>query len=102
MQRSDIATRSGEEYRQLRAITIIALPFGIGLNIAFSVINGSAFPAVGIVPMILSAVLGSLMYANLLRSPSSKAHIDVALTVFYFSLLLPRWVPTISTLELAS
>jgi hypothetical protein len=35
-------------------------------------------------------VLGGLMYANLLRSPSSKAHIDLALTVFYFSLLLPR------------
>jgi hypothetical protein len=90
MQRSDTALQSGEEYRQLRAITILTLPFGIGLTLPFSVITGRSLPALGILPMVFSAVLGGLMYANLLRAPSAKAHIDVALTLVYLSLLLPR------------
>lgn len=90
MQRPDIALRSGEEFRQLRAITILMLPLGIGLIVPYAVITGLAFPAVGIAPMFFSAVLGSLMYTSVLQSRSKKAIIDVTLTVVYFSLLLPR------------
>jgi len=90
MQRPDIALRSGEDYRQLRAITILTFPFGVGLIIPYSVLLGAAFPAIGIAPMFFSTVLGTCMYTNLLRSPIKRAIIDWTLTMVYFSLLVPR------------
>ena len=90
MQRSVIAMRSGEDCRQLRAITILTFPLGLGLIIPYAVITGLAFPAVGITPMLFSTVLGSLMYGGLLRSPVKRAIIDIALTIVYFALLIPR------------
>jgi len=90
MQRSVIAMRSGEDCRQLRAITILTFPLGLGLIIPYAVITGLAFPAVGIMPMLFSTVLGSLMYGGLLRSPVKRAIIDIALTIMYFALLIPR------------
>ena len=90
MQQPDIPLQSGEAYRQLRAITIITFPLGIGLMLPLIIMNGLVFPAVGLIPMFFSTVLGSLMYTNKLRSPSTKASIDVALTVVYLALLMPR------------
>jgi hypothetical protein len=40
--------------------------------------------------MFISIVLGSLMYTNVLRSPVKRAIIDIALTILYFGLLIPR------------
>jgi len=90
MQRSDPPLRSGEEYRQLRAITILMLPLGLALILPYAIVTGSIFPAVGIAPLVFSGVLGSLIYHNMLRSPSVNASIDVSLSVVYFTFLVPR------------
>jgi len=82
--------RSGEDCRQLRAITILTFPLGLGLIVPYAVITGLPFPAVGIAPMLLSTVLGSFMYGGLLRSPVKRSIIDIALTILYFALLVPR------------
>jgi hypothetical protein len=58
--------------------------------VPYFVITGLIFPTVGLAPMLFSTVLGSLMYTNALRSPSKKAIIDIALTVVYLTLLMPR------------
>jgi hypothetical protein len=90
MQRLDPPLRSGEEYRQLRAITILMLPLGLALILPYAIVTGSIFPAVGIAPLVFSGVLGSLIYHNMLRSPSVNASIDVSLSVVYFTFLVPR------------
>lgn len=90
MQRPTIGMRSGEDCRQLRAITILMFPLGLSLILPYAVITGLAFPAVGLAPMFISIVLGSLMYTNVLRSPVKRAIIDIALTILYFGLLIPR------------
>jgi hypothetical protein len=87
---SSLHVRSGESFRQLRAITILTFPLGVGLMVPYFVITGLIFPTVGLAPMLFSTVLGSLMYTNALRSPSKKAIIDIALTVVYLTLLMPR------------
>ena len=92
MQRPVVAMRTGEDCRQLRAITILTFPLGLGLIIPYAVITGLAFPAVGIMPMLFSTVLGSLMYGGLLRSLVKRAIIDIALTILYFALLIPKRV----------
>jgi hypothetical protein len=90
MQQPDNSLRSGESFRQLRAITILTFPLGLGLMVPYAIMTGLLFPTLGLAPMTLSTVLGSLMYTNVLRSPSKKAIIDITLTVFYLALLMPR------------
>ena len=90
MQRPDPPLRSGGQYRQLRAITILMLPVGLALILPYAIVTGSIFPAVGIAPLVFSGVLGSLIYHNVLRSSSVNASIDVSLSVVYFSFLVPR------------
>lgn len=58
--------------------------------VPYFIMFGSLFRIVGLAPMLFSAVLGSLMYTNTLRSPSKKAIIDITLTVFYLALLMPK------------
>jgi hypothetical protein len=58
--------------------------------VPYAILTGLLFPTLGLAPMSLSTVLGSLMYTNVLQSPSKKAIIDITLTVFYLALLMPR------------
>jgi hypothetical protein len=66
------------------------LPLGLALILPYAIVTGSFLPAVGIAPLVFSGVLGSLIYHNMLRSPSVNASIDVSLSVVYFSFLVPR------------
>jgi hypothetical protein len=98
MQRSDLSPRPAEEYRQLRAITILMFPLGFALILPYAIISSLPFPAVGLAPMFFSASLGSFMYTGMLQSPSKKATIDMILTIVYFVLLVPRSVTNTLTL----
>jgi hypothetical protein len=90
MQHPDNSLRPGESYRQLRAITILTFPLGLGLLVPLAIIGGLTFPIIALVPMFFSMALGSLMYTNVLRSPNKKAMIDITLTVVYLVVLMPR------------
>jgi hypothetical protein len=90
MHQPENSPQSGESFRQLRAITILTFPLGAGLMLPYAIMTGLLFPTIGLMPMFFSTVLGSLMYTNILRSPSAKAIIDITLTVVYLALLMPR------------
>jgi hypothetical protein len=89
MQHPDNYLRPDESYRQLRAITILTFPLGLGLLVPYCFIGGLTFPIMALTPMFFSMALGSLMYTNVLRSPK-KAIIDITLTVVYLAVLMPR------------
>jgi hypothetical protein len=90
MQQPDNSLRSGESFRQLRAITILTYFLGVALLVPYGIISDLNFTIMGLIPMTFSMVLGSLMYTNVLQSPNKKAIIDITLTVVYLVVLMPR------------
>jgi hypothetical protein len=92
MDRPDFKQRPGEDYRQLRMITILAFLLAVALLLPHGIIAETALPAIGIAPMFFSAAMGGLSFTGVLRSPKTKASMDLMLAAFIFSIMVPRCV----------
>lgn len=87
----DFAQRPEEEYRQLRAITILAFLIAVATLLPHGAITERPLPAIGIAPMFFSATTGALIFAGMLKVPRTKAGIDLVLAVVLFVILVPRY-----------
>ena len=92
---------STEVLTMLRKITIIAFPPGFILNLIHGIVSHKAFPALGLIPLAGSALLGaSLLYRNKISyggspislSPANILMIDFALAVLFLIFLIFSWV----------
>jgi hypothetical protein len=82
----------GGEYRQLRAVTVLAFIPGFSLLLPAGIRSSHALPATGIVPLAFSACQGILILTGRLQLASKKALIDLVLALFFFAVLVPRCV----------
>jgi hypothetical protein len=78
------------DYRQLRAITVLAFCLGFSLLLPYGVTTGRALPTIGIVPLFISACSGALILAGRLQVAGKKALVDCLLLMLYFAFLIPR------------
>jgi hypothetical protein len=83
---------NNEEYRQLRAVTVLAFIPGFSLLLPAGVSSSHALPATGIAPLAFSACQGVLILTGRLQLASKKALIDLLLALFFFAILVPRCV----------
>jgi hypothetical protein len=81
-----------EEYRQLRAVTVLAFIPGFSLLLPAGIRSSHALPAMGIAPLAFSACQGVLILTGRLQLASKKALIDLFLAIFFFAVLVPRCV----------
>jgi hypothetical protein len=68
-----------EEYRQLRAVTVLAFIPGFSLLLPAGIRSSHALPAMGIAPLAFSACQGVLILTGRLQLASKKALIDLFL-----------------------
>jgi hypothetical protein len=99
MELPDFKQRPGQDYRQLRVITVLASLLGIALLLPHGVVAERALPAIGVAPMFISAMSGILILTGLLKSPGTKASMDLSLAAFLFSIMVPRCVTSDSGLR---
>lgn len=99
MDRPDFKQRPGEDYRQLRVITVLASLLGMCLLLPHGIVSERALPAIGIAPMFCSAVSGILTFTGMLKSPRTKAWMDLILAASLFSIMIPGCVASISWSE---
>jgi hypothetical protein len=90
-----------ETLTTLRKLTIIVAPPGFILNLIHGIVSGKAFPALGLIPLAGSALLGaSLLYRNKISyggspislSPSNIIAVDFGLAALYFIFLIFSWI----------
>jgi hypothetical protein len=92
MEHVDFKQRPGEEYRQLRMVTILASLLGISILFAFGLNTDEVLPTIGITPMFFSATMGVLTLTGMLRSPRIVAPIDLMMAALLFCFMVPRCV----------
>lgn len=86
----------------LRRITILSFLPAFLILLIHGVSSSWAFPALGILPLAVSAVLGALLLHRdrvaalgspvQALSPENILYADSALAVWYFAFLIPTWV----------
>jgi hypothetical protein len=94
--------RSSNIHLILRQLSIIAFPPAFILLFAHGIASGNALPAIGIVPLAASAVLGLLLlYRDHVAAvgssiqaltPSNIFALDVFLAVVFLFMLIPSWI----------
>lgn len=77
-----------EHYNQLRALTILVFPLAFSLLLYCGLDEYEPLPAIGIVPMFFSAVLGALAFRGI--APGTKALLDMFVAVLLLVVLVPR------------
>lgn len=90
---STTATFDSRSERQLRFVTIAAMVPALALLIASGVITYQVLPAIGLVPMAMSAVTGAaILFADI--SDKRKATADIVMVLSLLAVLIPRYVLT--------
>lgn len=75
--------------RVLRIITVLTFMPGLALLIPHGVMSRRVVPALGLVPLFLSAIFGLIHAFKTVRSRSVDEKIDAFLAAFLFSILIP-------------
>ena len=87
------APSTSERYRQLRAMTIVVFPLAFSLLLPCGLDANETLPAIGIAPMLVSAVLGALAFRGI--SPGTKSLLDLFVATLLISVLVPRYVTSL-------
>ena len=78
--------------RTLRILTIISFPLSFILLIPHGVETRMVCPALGLVPMSLSAAIGLVHVYRRISTGRFDEKIDAFIAVFLMSILIPSWV----------
>lgn len=86
----------------LRRVTILSFAPAFFILLIHGISSGWAFPALGILPLAVSAVLGAMLLHRdrvaalgspvQALSPENIFYADTALAVWYIAFLIPTWV----------
>ena len=82
---------NGRSDRQLRIFTIAALIPAFALLIPAGVVTYQPLPAIGLVPMTMSALLGLATLASHQMSTSERTWADIVVAVSLLAVLIPRY-----------
>jgi hypothetical protein len=83
---------NGRSDRQLRIFTIAALIPAFALLIPSGVVTYQPLPAIGLVPMAMSALLGVTTLASRKTSTYGRTWADIIVAVSLLAVLIPRQV----------
>jgi hypothetical protein len=92
------APSTSERYRQLRATTIVVFPLAFSLLLPCGLDANETLPAIGIAPMLVSAVLGALAFRGT-PPPGTKSLLDLFVATLLISVLVPRYVTSLMSLS---
>jgi hypothetical protein len=82
---------NGRLDRQLRIFTIATLLPAFALLIPSGVVTYQPLPAIGLVPMTMSALLGLFTLASPKMSTSERTWADIIIAVSLLAVLIPRY-----------
>lgn len=85
------ASEDGRSDRQLRMFTIAAMIPALVLLIPSGVFTYQALPAIGLVPMAMSAALGAAVVTDRKISTSRRAVADIVIATLLLFVLVPRY-----------
>jgi hypothetical protein len=82
---------NGRSDRQLRIFTIAAIIPAFALLVPSGVVTYQPLPAIGLVPMAMSALLGLATLASPKMSTHGKTWADIVIAVSLLAVLIPRY-----------
>jgi hypothetical protein len=82
---------NGRSDRQLRIFTIATLLPAFALLIPSGVVTYQPLPAIGLIPMAMSALLGLFTLASPKMSTSERTWADIIIAVSLLAVLIPRY-----------
>lgn len=88
----DTSTTISHSDRALRIITILTFEPALALLIPHGIVSHQICPALGLVPMFLSACLGLIHVFRTVKARSVDSFIDAFLAAFLLSIMIPAFV----------
>lgn len=86
---------TSKEHRWLRVTTVLAFLPAFALLLPYGIISARPLPTVGIAAMFFSAAFSTLVLGGGVRSPGTRACVDVLLAASIIAILVPRYAEVV-------